>query len=324
MVAITAAKAAVLTGGGRVELAAVELPQPGPFEVRLRLQGSGVCASNLPVWEGRRWFDYPLAPGAPGHEGWGVIDALGEEVVDFSIGERVAALSYNAYAEYDVAASNALVRLPSELGDKPFPGEPLGCAMNIFSRSDIHVDQRVAVIGAGFLGALLTELAARAGANVIAVSRRPFALEMAREKGAQAVVQLTDDVAYTARQVNALTQGECCDRVIEVTGHQLALEVATDVIGVRGRLVIAGYHQDGLRHIDMQKWNWKGLDVINAHERDPGQYIEGIRQAIIAVEQGRLNPLPLYTHSFGLGELDGAFELMRKRPEGFIKALVTP
>lgn len=74
----------------------------------------------------------------------------------------------------------------------------------------------------------------------------------------------------------------------------------------------------------MQKWNWKGLDVINAHERDPGQYIEGIRQAIIAVEQGRLNPLPLYTHSFGLGELDGAFELMRKRPEGFIKALVTP
>lgn len=316
-------KAAVFTGEGRVELAEVELPQPDAEEVRVRLQGSGVCASNLPAWEGRPWFEYPIAPGAPGHEGWGVIDALGSGVTSFSIGERVAALSYNAYAEYDLAAADSLVRLPPELDDQPFPGEPLGCAMNIFRRSDIQSGQTVAIIGTGFLGALLTELVADAGARVIAVSRRPFAMAMAREKGAAATVQLGDDPAHTARQVNALTQPGCCERVIEVTGHQTALDVATNIIGVRGRLIIAGYHQDGLRHIDMQQWNWKGLDVINAHERDPKVYIEGIRQAVEAVRDGRLKPLPLYTHVFGLHELSDAFETLRRRPHGFIKALVT-
>ncbi|MGH8503420.1 MAG: MDR/zinc-dependent alcohol dehydrogenase-like family protein [Gammaproteobacteria bacterium] len=318
------ANAALLAGDGRVERIDVDLPQPGPHQVRVRLQGSGVCASNLPAWEGRPWFDYPLAPGAPGHEGWGVVDALGSSATDFTLGERVAALSYNAYAEVDIAASNALVRLPPEFDDQPFPGEPLGCAMNIFRRSGVQTGQTVAIIGTGFLGALLTELAAAAGARVIAVSRRPFALEMAREKGADATVRLSDDPGHTARQINALTHPDCCQRVIEVTGHQSALDVAADIIGVRGRLVIAGYHQDGLRHIDMQQWNWKGLDVVNAHEREPEVYVEGIRQAVDAVRDGRLNPLPLYTHRFGLHELTDAFEALRQRPDGFIKALVMP
>jgi NADPH:quinone reductase len=232
----------------------------------------------------------------------------------------VAALSYNAYAEYDLAATDAVVRLPAELADQPFPGEPLGCAMNIFRRSDIQPGHKVAIIGIGFLGVLLTELAS-AAARVIAISRRPFALEMARAYGAVAAVRL-DDFSHAAQQVNALTKGKGCDRVIEVTGHQSALDLATEIVCVRGRLVIAGYHQDGSRQIDLQQWNWKGLDVINAHERDPKQYIDGIRLAVEAVTDGRLHPSPLYTHTFALGELSRAFELLRQRPDGFMKALV--
>ena len=121
----TTASAAVLTGEGRVEIAEVKPLQPGLGEVRVRLQGCGVCVSNLPVWEGRPWFRYPLASGAPGHEGWGIIDALGPEVSDFYMGQRVSALSHNAYAAYDIAASDALVPLPAELDKQPFPGEPV-------------------------------------------------------------------------------------------------------------------------------------------------------------------------------------------------------
>ena len=65
-------------------------------------------------------------------------------------------------------------RLPASLAGQPFPGEPLGCAMNIFRRSGIEAGQTVAIVGIGFLGAILTRLAAHAGARVIAVSRRPF------------------------------------------------------------------------------------------------------------------------------------------------------
>ena len=92
---------------------------------------------------------------------------------------------------------------------------------------------------------------------------------------------------------------------------------------MRGRLVIAGYHQDGMRQVNVQLWNWRGLDVVNAHERDPEVYLEGIRLAVDAVARGALDPRPLYTHTFGLEQLNEAFEAMRSRPDGFLKALVT-
>jgi threonine dehydrogenase-like Zn-dependent dehydrogenase len=91
---------------------------------------------------------------------------------------------------------------------------------------------------------------------------------------------------------------------------------------VRGRLVIAGYHQDGARQVNMQLWNWRGLDVINAHERDPRAYVEGMRAAVDAVASGRLDPAPLYTHRFSLDQLGAALEATRVRPDGFLKALV--
>src|SRR3712207_4878671 len=152
-------RAAVIAGpkGARVERGA--LPEPRPGTVRGKLEGCGLCGSNLPVWEGRDWFKYPLQPGVPGHEGWGVVDAVGSGVTGFKAGDRVATLSSAAYAEYDVVETGSAVLLPPSLAGKPFPGEPLGCVMNVFRRSDIQPGQTVAIIGIGFLGALLTRLA---------------------------------------------------------------------------------------------------------------------------------------------------------------------
>ena len=93
---------------------------------------------------------------------------------------------------------------------------------------------------------------------------------------------------------------------------------------MRGRIVIAGYHQDGPRQVDLQSWNWRGLDVVNAHERDPRVYVEGMRLAMEAIAERRLDPAPLYTHTFPLDRLGDAFEAARTRPDGFMKALVVP
>jgi threonine dehydrogenase-like Zn-dependent dehydrogenase len=72
----------------------------------------------------------------------------------------------------------------------------------------------------------------------------------------------------------------------------------------------------------MQSWNWRGIDVINAHERDPDVIREGVRGAIDAVESGILAPDPLYTHCYRLSQLGEALDTMRRRPDGFLKALV--
>ncbi len=297
------------------------MPEPGAGEVRLRLEGCGVCGSNLPVWEGRSWFQYPMAAGAPGHEGWGVVDVVGPGVSNLAPGQRVAALSSQAYADYDIAAASAVVPLPDTLDGTPFPGEPLGCAMNVFRRSGIASGQTVVIIGIGFLGAILTRLTSQAGASVIAISRRPFALELARAMGAEVTIAFENHETIVER-VRQLTEGEGASRVIEVIGLQESLDLAGDLTRVRGRLIVAGYHQDGARQVPMQLWNWRGLDVINAHERDPEVYVEGIRLAIEAVAAGTLDPAPLYTHSFGLEQLGEAFEMMRTRPDGFLKALI--
>jgi threonine dehydrogenase-like Zn-dependent dehydrogenase len=314
--------AAVLSAPRTVELTPAPLPEPAPGQLRVRLDGSGVCGSNLPPWEGRDWFTYPFAPGAPGHEGWGRVDAVGDGVDGFAVGDRVAMLSERAYAEYDVASTDSVVRLPAALDGIPFPAEPLGCAMNVFRRSDIRAGQDVVIVGIGFLGALLTQLAAHAGARVIAVSRRPFALDVARACGAAEVVPM-DDHWRVIERLKELTGGEMSERVIEVVGAQWPLDLAGELTRVRGRLVIAGYHQDGPRQVNMQLWNWRGLDVINAHERDPAVYLDGMRAAVDAVAAGALRPAALYTHVLPLASLGEAFRLMHDRPDGFLKALVT-
>jgi threonine dehydrogenase-like Zn-dependent dehydrogenase len=302
-------KAAVIAASRKLEVVSTPLPSPAAGEVRVRLEGSGICASNLPVWEGREWFTYPLDPGAPGHEGWGVVDAIGDGVEDVRTGERVAFLSNRAYAEYDVAKSDALVRIPAHF--TRFPGEALGCAMNIFRRSNIEPGQNVAVIGAGFLGNLLVQLAKSAGARVVAISRRESAREIAQSCGADETRSLDD----------AWNSGPF-ERVIECVGTQQPLDLATNLIGERGRLVIAGYHQDGPRQIDMQQWNWLGIDVVNAHERDPRNYVRGMQDAVDAVIAGRIDPAPLLTHTYSLGDLGRALDDIEQRPDGFIKGVV--
>lgn len=313
--------AAVLTKPLNIELQHVNPPQQNNDEIKIRVEGCGICASSLPLWEGRDWFSYPIEPGSPGHEGWGVVESIGNNISSVKPGDRVAFLSYHAYAEYDLAKEGSFIKLPDALGKKAFPGEPLGCAINIFDRSDIAEGDTVAIIGAGFLGAMLCQLAKHKGANVIAISRRAYSLDFAKRYGADEVVPLTAtwEVAY---KVAEITGNSFCNRVIEATGKQEGLDIATEIVAEGGKVIIAGYHQDGLRHVNVQKWNWKGIDVINAHERDPKKYLTGMRRAVEAVSAGILKPDDLYTNILPLADLNKGFELTAIRPDGFMKALV--
>jgi threonine dehydrogenase-like Zn-dependent dehydrogenase len=315
-------RAAVLTGPKALEIVDAPLPQPGPGEVRVKLEGCGVCASNVEPWHGQPWSTYPGEAGGLGHEGWGTIDAVGDGVTELSVGDRVATLAGHSYAEYDVAAVASLVKLPPELAGKPFPGEPLGCAFNIFRRADVQAGHTVAIIGIGFLGAVLTKLCSDAGARVIAISRRASSLDLARHYGATDTVPM-DDHWRIIESVKAITGEALCERVIECVGYQWPLDLAGELVGFGGKLVVAGYHQDGPRQVNMQMWNWKGIDVISAHERDPAVNLRGLREAVDAVASGRLDPAPLYTHHYPLDRLDEALEATRDKPDGFVKALVT-
>jgi 2-desacetyl-2-hydroxyethyl bacteriochlorophyllide A dehydrogenase len=314
-------RAAVLAAPRRITISEVSLPEPKPNEVFVRLQGCGICASNLPPWEGRPWFTYPMPPGTPGHEGWGAIERTGSDVKQFQSGDRVGMLSFHAFAQYDVADQNAVVKLPDSLKALAFPAEPIGCAINVFRRAGISKESTVAIIGVGFLGALVIRLAAQTGARVIAISRRKKGLQIGQEFGATHCLVM-EDHWHIVNTVKAITNERFCDVVVEATGKQWPLDLAGEITAERGRLVIAGYHQDGLRQVNMQLWNWRGLDVINAHERDPGIYRQGMQTAVDSIASGRLDPTPLYTHSYPFDRIEDAFETAASRPDDFMKALV--
>ena len=218
------------------------------------------------------------------------MDALGQGVEGFAVGDRVAFLSNHAYAEHDVVSTDQAVRLPASLHGVPFPGEPLGCAMNIFERSHIKAGDTVAIVGIGFLGALLTRLCANAGARVVAIARKDEALAIARTMGAAETVRMDDHWAVVGR-VKELTEGKGGDVVIEAVGKQGPLDLATDLVREMGRLVIAGYHQDGPAQREPAGLELEGLGG-DQRPRARGRAIPfaGIRAAVAAVETGRTGP----------------------------------
>jgi threonine dehydrogenase-like Zn-dependent dehydrogenase len=204
-------------------------------------------------------------------------------------GARVAALCFHGYAEWDVAPAGAVVELPPELDGLPFPGEALACAVNVARRARVAPGERVAVVGMGFLGT--------------------------------AVASLLDGAVEVRRDTEV--EGPF-DVVVEAAGTQGALDTASALVAEGGRLVVAGFHQDGPRTVDLQSWNWRGLDVLNAHERDRAVVVDGLREAVRLAAAGRLDVERLVTHRLPLDALGDAFELARTRPRGFLKAVVCP
>src|SRR3954453_4432882 len=113
-------RTAVVSAPKQIDLLQGTVPKPKPNELLVRIEGCGVCASNIPPWEGKPWFTYPMAPGALGHEAWGEVEEIGDEVSDFRRGDWVALLSNHAYADYDVGESSSAVKIPEALYGMPF------------------------------------------------------------------------------------------------------------------------------------------------------------------------------------------------------------
>ncbi len=315
-------RAACIVRPGVMQVEEVPIPQPGPTQVRLKVKGCGVSGRFLAKWRGVAAQSYPCPAGESDAEAWGTVDAVGKQVRGIKPGDVVAAISWRAHAEYDVAEASSVLRLPSALSDTPFPSRSLAGACNVFEHCRIEAGHVVAVVGVGFLGALLIRLASDAGAEVVAVSRRPFSLSVAREMGASSVMEL-EEPADVWKHMPAPLNHHLCDVVVETAGKQATLDWAARLTKAHGRLVIAGQH-DGPRQVDLQLWNQRSLEVFNAHHADPASLLQGMQHASDALSSGRIAMAPLLTHRFGLDQLEAALDLGERRPLGFVKALIEP
>jgi threonine dehydrogenase-like Zn-dependent dehydrogenase len=314
-------RVAVLREPGGFELADEPVPAPGRDEVRLGVAVCGVCASELDMWRGAR--GHATLPWYPGHEVSGVVEEVGADVTWPSVGEPVAAwVTTRGFADQVMLRAEHCVALdgtPVELS----LAEPLACAVNAIELAGLRIGDDVLVIGAGYMGLLLLQLSAQqAPRHLIVADVRDEALERARGFGATRVVNVAG--TSLADAVGELTDGIGVDVAIEATGTQAPLSTLGDVTRMSGTVVIAGYHQGEPRQVDLAAWNWKAFRIANAHFRDVGVIMHGMRRAGRLLAAKRIAMEPLVTHRFPLDRIDDAFRAAVEKPPGFVKAVVHP
>lgn len=295
----------------RSEITSAEAASQAAGEVVARVLACGVCASELHAWEG----PIPAYPVAMGHEPVGIVLETGSAVTRVAVGDRVTGRAGPAFADYLVTNQDDLIVVPPGLGLDDSLGEPLGCVVEGLRRTRIGSGDRIALVGAGYMGLLTLELLATDGARgIVAIDPRPDARSAALELGA--------GEAFAPGDAPIDAQAGAFDVAIEATGTQAGLDAATDLVREHGVLSILGFHQGGRRSVDMETWNWKSIDVVNAHVRRRDLLNEAIRHGLELVALGRIRPGRLLTHRFPLEGLDDAFGALASKPPGFIKAIV--
>jgi threonine dehydrogenase-like Zn-dependent dehydrogenase len=295
-------------------------PEPGPGEVLVSVKVCGVCASELHPWMDPR----PSYPYRMGHEPAGVVQAVGAGVTRFRPGDRVTGLFLPSYSDFAVTRQENLLPIPDGIPFEYALGEPLACLVNAQRRTPIELADRVALIGLGFMGiGMLQLLKLRGPREIIAIDPREDARALAKELGADVVYHPQDvpaDLLLTAWENWEQPYG--VDVAIEASGTQAGLTLAGKMVRAHGLLSILGFHQGGLRQVDVEMWNWKAIDVVNAHVRRHTDLMESMRIGLALIEAGKFSFEPLVTHRFRLDEVDQAFTALLEKPQGFMKAVV--
>jgi D-arabinose 1-dehydrogenase-like Zn-dependent alcohol dehydrogenase len=259
-------RVAQIPGANRAfELVEREIPEPGPGQVRIKVQACGICHSDAFTKEGT--FPNIQYPRVPGHEVAGIIDVIGAGVMPWKPGDRVGVgwhgghcgycdscrrgdfvtcriaaqvpgISYDGgYAEYMIAPAVALAAVPDELS--PTDAAPLMCAgittYNSLRHSGAQPGDVVAVLGLGGLGHLAVQFAAKMGFRTIAIARGTDKEALASKLGARHYIdsQSRDVVAELMRWGGA--------RVIVATvTNGDAISAVIGGLAINGKLVVLG------------------------------------------------------------------------------------
>lgn len=299
----------------------MSLAGPGSTQVVVQTEICGVCASDLPVWRDAQ----PRYPIRLGHEPTGIVLEVGASVVGLRAGDRVTGQVEGTFSEHFVAEAEDLVIVPSSIDPGLALGEPLGCMVEADRRTRIDPGQRVAIVGLGFMGlGLLQLIRRRRPARLIAIDPRAEARARALAFGADEAIR-PDEVrsADVVDRVDDWTKPRGHDVVIEASGTQAGLELAGRLVRAHGTLSIFGYHQGGPRLVDMEMWNWKAIDVVNAHVRDRRLLHDAIERGLGLMADGAISFETLVSHRLSLAQVDAAFGALSVKAPGFSKAVIT-
>ena len=247
-----------VTGGLDVlRLEEIATPAPGPGQARVKIEYAGL--NFIDIYQ--RLGQYKLSlPFTPGLEAAGVVDAIGPDVTEVNVGDRVAYCMVNgAYAEYAVAPAARLVPIPPEIGADVATAlmvQGMTAHYLVFSTFPL-ASHHTALIhaAAGGTGRLLVQIAKRTGARVIATAGNEEKAELARSAGADEVILYTQ--MDFGPEVKRLTNGAGVDVVYDSVGKS-TFAAGLDCLKPRGMMVLWGQASGPVEPFDPQILNQKG------------------------------------------------------------------
>ena len=283
-------RATVVTAFDRpLELLDLPVPEPGPGEMLVRIEASGLCHTDIHAARGD-WPVRPNPPFVPGHEGVGIVDRVGPGVTEHAVGDRVAlpwlgwacgTCSYcvtgwetlcesqrntgysidGAHAEYAVTAARYAVRVPE--GVDPFEAAPLTCAgvttYKAVKVAGVRPGHRVAIFGIGGLGHLAQQYAQLFGGETIAVDVTAEKLALATALGATHTVN-----AAQVDPVEAITRLGGADVAIVLAANPTVIEQAHRCLRRGGRLVLVSLPKENTINLPVFETVLKGITVVGS------------------------------------------------------------
>ena len=327
----------------------VQVKEPNENEVLVKIEAALTCGTDIKTFRRGHPVLIKTTPSGFGHEFAGSVVKVGENVVDFKIGDRVVAANsapcgkcfycqkkqYNlcenldllngAYAEYitipeRIVAKN-LLKLPNGLSfEKAAFCEPLANVVHGVERTNIQPGDTVGVFGIGPIGLMFARLAKLKGAKVIAAGRNPLKLEMAKEFAlADEIVDLKK-YQHPEKIFKSFTKdNRGLDVAVECVGLPEVWEQMFNLVRKGGKVHLFGGCKSGTTvNLDTRRLHYDEVQIISVFHHTP-QYF---RQALDLIADGHVDVTKLITKKMHLSEAKEALEAHERGDA--IKVLLTP
>jgi len=339
-------KAMVLKEASRIELEELPEPEPGPDEVVIKVAYCGICMTDVHIYDG----SFPVkTPIILGHECSGIVSNIGKEVKHIEVGDHVAinpliscgycryclsgkanlcenalavggagkTIINGAYAEYVKVPEKNVIKF-----DKNVPlkyaalTEPLACAIHGIELAEVNPGDRVAIIGAGPMGLILTYLAVYRGASqVIVLDLKDERLETAKLMGASDIINPRK--CNPEEVIKDVTDDELVDVVIEAVGAPETVQDTFKYVRRGGTILIFGVPpKDTLVNFSPFSVYFNELRIVGSYALTPNSFLKSAE----LISKSRINFDYIITEIYPLEKLNEAIE-KAKRGEGLKKLI---
>lgn len=329
-------KAAFYAKKGQFEIGDTPQIKPQKGEARLEVAYCGVCGTDVHIYHGV--MDQRIQPPQiVGHEASATVAEIGEGVTNVKVGDKVAVRplrfgeehpfdkghahvgknlkfigidSAGAFQQNWTVPAYTLHKLPDNLSLKHGAFiEPLSVACHDVKIGRVKAGENCLVIGGGPIGTLIAFVLKEKGAKVIISEVNETRLDMLRGLGFQTVNPIQEDLV---ERISELTNEAMIDCAFEVSGSAAGVEAMTQVVNVRGRIVMVAIHGGEPKKVDLFKFFWSEIEMLGARLYEAEDYEEAIQIAA----SGRIPFETLITQVKGLGDIQSVFEEIDNNPEG--------